>query len=236
MSGILSNRVITEDYPIAKKIIYIFGDDKTPNMKKLLLPVLLLTVLTSTAIKLAPGTLTPDERKFAIDYYEKTKARLLADVKGLSQHQLNWKADTSRWSVYQCTEHIALSERLFWQWIQMTLHQAANPDKRSDDKNTTDDLISKMTDRSHKFQAPEMLRPGVQFPSEDAAIQAFVLRRDSTIEYIKATQDDLKDHFVAHPLFGTVDLYQVLILLAAHSARHTAQLEEVMATPGFPKQ
>jgi hypothetical protein len=33
-----------------------------------------------------------------------------------------------------------------------------------------------------------------------------------------------------------VDLYQVLILLAAHSARHTAQLEEVMATPGFPKQ
>ena len=85
--------------------------------------------------------------------------------------------------------------------------------KRGEDKNTTDDLIAKMTDRSHKFQAPEMLRPGAQFPSEDAAIQAFVLRRDSTIEYIKSTQDDLKDHFVAHPLFGTVDLYQVLILL-----------------------
>jgi hypothetical protein len=32
-----------------------------------------------------------------------------------------------------------------------------------------------------------------------------------------------------------VDLYQVLILLAAHSARHTLQLEEVMASPGFPK-
>jgi uncharacterized damage-inducible protein DinB len=204
-------------------------------MKKLLLPVLLLTVLTSTAIKLAPGTLSPNERKFAIDYYIKTRDKLLADVKGLSQNQLNWKADTSRWSVYQCTEHIALSERLFWQWIQMTELQPAAPDKRSEDKVTADELIARMTDRSHKFQAPEMLRPGSQFSGEEAALQAFVLRRDSTIEYIKATQDDLKDHFVSHPLFGTVDLYQVLILLAAHSARHTLQLEEVMASPGFPK-
>jgi uncharacterized damage-inducible protein DinB len=208
---------------------------KQQMMKKLLLPVLLLTVLTSTAIKLAPGTLSPDERKFAIDYYIKTRDRLLADVKGLSQNQLNWKADTSRWSVYQCTEHIALSERLFWEWIQMTERQPAAPDKRSEDKVTADELIAKMTDRSHKFQAPEMLRPGSQFSGEEAALQAFVLRRDSTIEYIKATQDDLKDHFVTHPLFGTVDLYQVLILLAAHSARHTLQLEEVMASPGFPK-
>ena len=50
------------------------------------------------------------------------------------------------------------------------------------------------------------------------------------------TQDDLKDHFFVHPAFGTMDMYQALLFLAAHSARHTAQLEEVMNTPGFPKQ
>jgi uncharacterized damage-inducible protein DinB len=205
-------------------------------MKKLLLPVLLLTVLTSTAIKLAPGTLTADERKFAIDYYIKTRDKLLADVKSLSPAQLNWKADTSRWSVYQCTEHIALAEALIFQWIQNTEQQPATPDKRSDVKHTTEELIAATTDRSHKFQAPEMLQPGAKFPSEDAALHAFLLRRDSTIEYIKTTQDDLKDHFITHPVFGTMDLYQGLILLAAHTARHTAQLEEVMNTPGFPKQ
>ena len=64
-------------------------------MKRLLLPFALLVTLTSTAIRLAPGTLTPDERKFAIDYYEKTKAKLLADVKGLSENQLNWKPDSN---------------------------------------------------------------------------------------------------------------------------------------------
>jgi len=206
-------------------------------MKRLLLPFALLVVLTSAATRLAPGTLTPDERKFAIDYYEKTKARLQADVKGLSQNQLNWKADSTRWSVYQCTEHIALSETLIWQWVQMTEHQPATPEKRSQaTKMTTDQLIAAMTDRSHKFQAPEMLRPGMQFPNEDAAVRAFVMRRDSTIDYINTTQDDLKDHFITHPVFGTMDLYEALIMLAAHTARHTLQLEEVMATPGFPKQ
>jgi len=203
-------------------------------MKKLLLPVLLLTVLSSAAIKLAYEPLTSDERKFAIDYYEKTKAKLLADVKGLSANQLNWKADTSRWSIYQCTEHIALAETKLWQYVQGMNHQPAAPQKRAEVKVTTDQLIAMLTDRSHKFHAPAELVPGSQFPNEGAALAGFVSRRDSTIDYIKTTQDDLKDHFMALP-FGTVDCYQGLIFLAAHSARHTLQIEEVMASPGFPK-
>jgi hypothetical protein len=53
--------------------------------------------------------------------------------------------------------------------------------------------------------------------------------------YIGSTNDDLKDHFINHPAFGTMDLYQELVLLAAHTARHTLQIEEVMASPGFPR-
>jgi hypothetical protein len=205
-------------------------------MKKLLTFFALLVVLTSAGLQVAPGSLTPDERKAAVDYYLKTKAKLLADVRGLSENQLNWRADSTRWSVYQCTEHIALAETLIWQWIQMTEKQPATPDKRSEVKLTTEQLLTMMTDRSHKAQAPEMLKPVRQFPSEADAILSYSNRRDSTIDYIKTTQDDLKDHFITHPIFGTLDLYQGLMLLAAHSSRHTLQIEEVMATPGFPKQ
>lgn len=203
-------------------------------MKKLLLPALLMAVLSSAAVKLAPGTLTADERKFAVDYFEKTKARLLRDVKGLSEAQLNWKADSSRWSVFQCTEHIALAEAMLWQFVQGKNSGPATPEKRAEVKVTSDQLISMMTDRSHKFHAPAELVPTTQFADEQAALAAFVSRRDSTIEYIKSTQDDLKDHFMTAP-FGTSDCYLGLIFLAAHCARHTLQIEEVMATPGFPK-
>ena len=205
-------------------------------MKKLFLPALLFGVFLLPAFRTAPGTLTPDERKSAVEFYLKTKTRLLNDLKGLSDAQLNWKADTSRWSIYQCTEHIALAETMIWQWIQMTEHQPATPEKRSEVKVTTDQLVAMTLDRSHKIQAPEMLKPETKFPSTQAALQAYTLRRDSTIDYIKLTQDDLKDHFITHPVFGTMDLYQALMALAAHSERHTMQIEEVMANPGFPKQ
>src|ERR1700744_801294 len=203
--------------------------------KSMLFSSLLLAGLMMTAFRTAPGTLTPDERKFAIDYYQKTKARLLADVKGLSQAQLNFKADSAHWSIYQCTEHIALSESLIWQWIQMTEHSPVGPDKHGDIKYTTDQLIAAATDRSHKVQAPEMLQPAAKFASTDAALKSFVLRRDSTMEYLKSTQDDLKDHFITHPVFGTLDLYQGFVLLSAHCARHTLQIEEVKTDPNFPK-
>jgi len=204
-------------------------------MKKLIFPVLLFTSLLLSAFRVSPGTLTSEERKSAVDYYLQTKARLLKDLKGLSEAQLNWKADTSRWSIYQCTEHIALSENMIFQWVQMTEHQPATPDKRSEVKVTTEQLKAAVLDRSRKAQAPEMLKPETQFPSSETALKAYISRRDSTIDYIRNTQDDLKDHFVTHPAFGTVDLYQMLILLAAHSERHTLQIEEVMANPNFPK-
>ena len=203
--------------------------------RSLLLASVVMTGLIMSAFRLAPGTLSADERKYALDYYAKTRARLLSDLKGLSENQLHWKADSTRWSIYQCAEHIALAENLIWQWCQMTEHQPATPEKRGEVKATTDQLVRAMLDRSHKFNAPEMLKPETKFPSTEAAVRAYTMRRDSTMEYIRTTQDDLKDHFVTHPVFGTIDLYQNLVLLAAHSERHTMQIEEVMADPHFPK-
>jgi len=205
-------------------------------MKKLFLSAIFFGFLLLSSFRLAPGTLTADERKTAVEYYLKTKARLLKDLKGLSEAQLNWKADSTRWSIYQCTEHIALAESMIFQWVQMMEHQAAAPEKRSEVKLTTDKLLTAMLDRSHKAQAPEMLKPETKFANTQAAETAYILRRDSTIEYIKMTQDDLKDHFITHPVFGTMDCYQGLFLLAAHSERHTLQIEEVMAEPKFPKK
>ena len=118
--------------------------------------------------------LTPAERKFAVDYYTQTKARLLKDLKGLSAAQLNWKADSTRWSIAECTEHIALSESYILGWIQMSLKQPATPEKKSEVKMTTDQLIAAMIDRSHKAQAPEPLKPSGRFASTQDAIKAFV--------------------------------------------------------------
>jgi len=201
-------------------------------MKSLLL---LLAFVTSTIFS-AKDTISDSERKMALKEFQRTKQRFLNDVKGLSAAQLSFKADTSRWSIAQCIEHIALAENLIWQWEQATVAQPATPEKASEVKITDEQLLKGIVDRSHKFTAPEMLQPVGKFPNSEAALQAFTSRRDSTIAYISTTKDDLKNHFALHPAFGTMNTYQMLLMLSGHSERHTLQIEEVKANPAFPKQ
>jgi hypothetical protein len=73
--------------------------------------------------------------------------------------------------------------------------------------------------------------------------------RAATVEYIRTTNDDLRDHFFDHPVFdhpvfdhpdlepvfGTMGGHQCLLLISAQGARHTAQIEEVKAGSNFPK-
>jgi hypothetical protein len=45
----------------------------------------------------------------------------------------------------------------------------------------------------------------------------------------------LRDHVVTLDKVGSFDCYQMVLFMAAHSYRHTQQIEEVKADPNFPK-
>ena len=64
--------------------------------------------------------------------------------------------------------------------------------------------------------------------------EEFAAKRDTTIAYVKTTQDDLRIHTLPGPT-GPMDGYQFLLLLASHSARHTAQIREVQGNARYPK-
>ena len=201
-------------------------------MKKCLL---FFTVVLLFGLKPMDKTLTTEERYFAVQFMVTTRDTLLMDVRGLTTAQLNFKADTTRWSVAQCVEHIALAEAALTMAYQQGLQGPADPSKRDSIKYTDQQIIHFLTDRSRKFQAPEMLRPVGTFSSFQASLDSFVARRNRNIEFVKTTQADLRDHFVTFPGVGVVDDYQVILFMVSHSKRHTLQLEEVKASPGFPK-
>jgi len=201
-------------------------------MHKLLALVSVLLLLSFTT---ATDPLSKKEKKFAIDYFKQTRKDVEDAVKNLSDAQLNWKPADSVWSVAECIEHIALSEKNLFDYGQSSLKEAANPDKRKELKYTTEqDVIKMITDRSFRVKTREGFIPTNQFGSAQKSLEAFVERRNGLIDYVKRTDDDLRNHFVALP-FGTLDTYQFLIFLAAHTKRHTLQIEEVKANPGFPK-
>jgi hypothetical protein len=202
-------------------------------MKKLLL---LLPVLLLFSYSVKESQLSKKEKKFIAKHMKETYKTLVQSVKGLSDAQLNFKASPDKWSIKECVYHLAISESNLWQWIQGTLKSPANPEKRSDIKMTDEQLLAGIVDRSNKVRAQEAFEPkNAKWTSLDEALLALKGERNSHIEFMKTTTEDMRSHVAIETPVGPLDSYQLVILLSSHTTRHTKQIEEVKADPGYPK-
>jgi hypothetical protein len=198
-----------------------------------------LSVLAQTAA--APATsaqtmLTPEEREAALKSLQATHDAFLQSIAGLSEKQWRFKPAPDRWSVAEVSEHITVTENMIFGMIQSKIMTGpATPEKRSEVKVTDDQILKMVPDRTHKFQAPEPLKPTNRWATEADQTKAFEEARQKTMDYVRTTNDDLRDHFGPHPVIGEMDAYQWILLISAHSERHTKQIEEVKADPNFPK-
>ena len=185
----------------------------------------------------APTPLTAQEREAALKSFQTTRDNFLKSIAGLSQKQWTFKPAPDRWSVAEVAEHITVSESALSGLVQKQIMQSpATPQRRDEVKGKDEIVLEKVPDRNHKAQAPEFLRPTGRWATEAELTKAFEESRAANMDYIRTTNDDLRDHFFDHPVLGTLDAYQWMLLISAHSARHTAQIEEVKADPNFPKE
>lgn len=198
--------------------------------------LLTLLVITGLAGTLNNTSLSGKERKSAIGLMKDTKSDVFKCVKGLSNAQLNFKPDPDRWSVKECVYHIAISEKNLWDLLEKAMKSQPNPEKRTEIKITDDDLIAGLESRNTKVKTIETLEPkNTPYKSVNEALESFKNNRNDHIKYMKLTTEDLRNH-VVQMSFGWLDCYQLCLMIAAHSNRHTKQIDEVKADPDFPKQ
>jgi hypothetical protein len=198
---------------------------------------LALASIAQTAAVQAPTTLSAQERDAALSSLESTHDAFLKSIAGLSEKQWRFKPAPDRWSVAEVSEHIAVSESTIFGLVQKQIMMSpATPDKRSEVAGKDEVVLKMVPDRSHKAQAPEFLKPTDRWATREELTKAFEDSRKATMDYVRTTNDDLRDHFGPHPLLGPLDAYQWILLISAHSERHTKQIEEVKADPNFPKE
>ncbi|MGA2357057.1 MAG: DinB family protein [Terriglobales bacterium] len=198
---------------------------------------LALAGIAQTAASPATTTLTPEERAAALKSLQATHDAFLQSIAGLSEKQWRFKPAPDRWSVAEVSEHIAVSESTIFGFVETKIMTApADPSKRAEVAGKDEIILTKVPDRSHKVQAPEILKPTNRWATEADVIKAFEDSRKVTMDYVRTTNDDLRDHFGPHPVLGPLDAYQWILLISAHSERHTKQIEEVKADPNFPKE
>jgi hypothetical protein len=198
------------------------------------------TLLLLVAILAMPATgptITQADRDKAVTELEGSQKMFLDATSGLSEAQWNFKSAPDRWSVAECAEHIGVTEGFVFQMItEKALKGPAEPEKRKDVQVKDDAILPMLIDRSAKFKAPEAIQPTRRWTTPDEITKNVLQNRAVTLAFVNTTQDDLRNHFMDHPVLKTLDTYQWMLLISGHMRRHTEQILEVKADPNFPKQ
>ena len=195
---------------------------------------LLLIALLLLGVAAFGQELTTADRERGTKYLAQTRDGIVAATKGLSEAQMKFKPAPDRWSVAETLEHIALAEDFLLQNVtDKIIKSPAGPADR-DTAKADAMVLAMIPDRSHKAQAPPTLVPtGRWTPAE--TLDRFLKSRAQTIAFLESTPD-LRQHVADSPLRQSLDAYEWLLFVSAHSERHTKQILEVKADPNFPKK
>ena len=184
----------------------------------------------------AQSGMTDEEREFAVQYLTETQNDMMKVLKGLSDKQLNFKPNAESWSVAECLKHITISEQNIWAgFVEAGLAKDADPSKRSEIQFSDEQVIGFLESRAQKVKTFAPFEPENKPEPVKEVIKEFKSLRGAHIKWTKKSNDDLRNRYGRAP-FGTVDLYQAILFMSAHTKRHTDQMREVMADANFPKQ
>jgi DinB family protein len=182
------------------------------------------------AVMLAATAFAQEPKAF--HYLNETRDGLISAVKGLSEAQWNFKPAPDRWSVAEIVEHLALVEG-FAKSVLDKMPQAPPPADGFNAAEVDAMILAKVPIRSPRYTAPSGAQPtGRWTPGE--ALEIFVATRRHVAEALHDTAE-LRRHTVPHPALGPLDGYEWVLAAAAHSLRHTGQIQEVKADPHFPR-
>ncbi len=199
-------------------------------MKRISLLLCAIALFAATAFA---QELSQADRDKGVQYLQQTRDDVVAAVSGLSGAQMHFKSAPDRWSVAECLEHIALAEDFLFMNVQQNIMKAGPGAPGCDTAKIDAMVLAMIPDRSHKAQAPPQLVPTGRWTPKET-LDRFIASRNKTIAFMKNTPD-LRAHVADSPIGQPLDAYQWLLFIAAHSKRHTEQIEEVKADPNFPK-
>jgi hypothetical protein len=168
------------------------------------------------------------------EHIDRTRARLLAAVEGLSGEQQTFRTAPDRWSVAELAEHLSIVEgnvvRLLGKLLGKAEGSAASAEGSAASAETSGALgpvsIEEFVERSRglKLEAPESIRP-TGLPLADSLARLKESRAALHALRPRVERADGRALRFPHPAWGPLDLYQWLLFVGAHEDRHLAQIE-----------
>jgi hypothetical protein len=153
---------------------------------------------------------------------EQSAALLIATLSGLSEETARTRPAENRWSVLEIVEHVLLVDARF----RARIEEGQRLSAPHSDPAREEALLQFVVDRAHKREAPEAARPQGRFRSVPEALHALEDNRQSNRAFVARYGPEARWIEWEHPRFGRCTGYEGLLIIAGHTRRHVAQIEE----------
>ena len=197
--------------------------------------------------------------------FRATRARTLAIAEQLTEKQLEWMPGSNRWSIGEVLDHMILAERVNREQIAKLIEmerqgRVAELSLTFSDLNISvagvprsllpliegpitfmnmfvpDGLRNYLTrHRLIPFRNPDVATPRPGRSETDLANDLNASLQETEILLRNNADLDLHKLILRHPLLGSYDVPGLLRFMAAHEQRHQSQINNIIASPRFPK-
>ena len=169
------------------------------------------------------------------DDLDRTRARLLQTVEGLTGEQRAFRPAPDKWTVAQLCDHLAIVEANILNLVSRVLAKAEESGTaRAADAPFAPVSIDEFVEQTRgvKLNAPEAVRPGDSRPLADSL--AALRESRAALHALRPRLERADGHALRfpHPSWGPLNLYQWLLFVGAHEDRHLAQIEALKETMG----
>lgn len=162
---------------------------------------------------------------------DKIHDKLKITIANLSDEQLAYLPDGEKWNVAHIVEHIAIVKDGMSKISAKLLTQAQAAGKTSDGKAIlTENFATKAAEaRQLKFEAPDRVRPTGNLTINESL--AKMEESNQALEKLRPLFETVEcsDFKFPHPFMGELSAHEWLALVGGHEARHTAQIEKILA-------
>lgn len=168
----------------------------------------------------------------ALNYLDSERAALSEAVELVPTELRAQQPGPDRWSVAQVLQHLVMIEKRIGmgmtKWVADAVAGGLGPElETSSVMNTLPlDLIS---DRTQRRTAPEEVRPSGDLDAASAWTALEQTRAALRAAVMPANGLALSEVVQPHPVLGPINLYQWLLFVGSHEARHTGQVREIAA-------
>ena len=167
-----------------------------------------------------------------IKYLDDTRSVLREAVELVPPESRDIQSSPDRWSVAQVLHHLGSIEARVGigvtRWVAGARAGGLGPEVETSSVLRTVDLPA-IGDRTTRHTAPEGFIPPTDVDAESAWASLERSRKTLRAGFIAGDGLALSEVIQPHPVLGPINMYQWVLFVGGHEARHTAQVREIAA-------